>query len=139
MKYAIELERDPSDEKEGILLQGVNEADYKIKKVNPIEYYALFIKDLQGEICGGISIILYYGCVSIDLLWVSPELRDQGWGSKLIEEALLFAKKKECLFATAHTMDWQAVSFYQKLGFHIEFISKGYQYNSELYVLRRNF
>jgi hypothetical protein len=34
-------------------------------------------------------------------------------------------------------MDWEALPFYQKLGYEVEFTREGFQKNSKMYFLRK--
>ena len=79
-----------------------------------------------------------YGCLHIDQLWVSPTLRSQGYGRQLMTKALEFGVAKQCSFATVNTMDWEALEFYQKLGFEIEFKRTGFDHQSIFYFLRKS-
>ena len=47
-------------------------------------------------------------------------------------------KEKEYLFATVNIMDWEALGFYQKLGYEIEFQRMGYLNESTMYFLRKS-
>lgn len=60
----------------------------------PIETFAFFIKDSVGKTRGGCSGITYYGCLYVDLLWVDPQLRGQGWGTKLMAKAEAHGRQK---------------------------------------------
>ena len=48
-------------------------------------------------------------------------------------------KEKGCLFSTVNTMDWEALDFYKKLGYQVEFERRGYVNNSIFYFLLKNF
>jgi ribosomal protein S18 acetylase RimI-like enzyme len=41
-------------------------------------------------------------------------------------------------FVTLTTMDWEALPFYRKLGYEVEFVREGYEKNSKMYALRKN-
>ncbi len=86
---------------------------------------------------GGCEGNALYGCLYIDQIWVSETIRHGGWGNKLINAALDYGKKRGCTFASVNTMDWEALDFYQKLGFTVEFERKGFHKNSVLYSLRK--
>jgi len=38
----------------------------------------------------------------------------------------------------SHTFDWEALDFYKKLGFYVEFERKGFDKNSVFYFLRKD-
>ena len=71
------------------------------------------------------------------MLWVEESIRNQGFGKKIMEEAEKIARERKCAFATLNTMDWEALPFYQKLGYSIEFVREGYEKESKMYMLRK--
>jgi GNAT superfamily N-acetyltransferase len=62
--------------------------------------------------------------------WLVASLRKQGFGKKLLQHIEDHARLQGCHFATVHTMDWEALPFYQKLGYAIELIREGYENDS---------
>ncbi len=41
-------------------------------------------------------------------------------------------------FATVNTMDWEALPFYEKLGYSVEFTREGYDKESKMFMLRKH-
>jgi GNAT superfamily N-acetyltransferase len=129
----------PSSEDISFLLKGINQEAFQKKNQSPIELFAYFIRDDLGILKGGLTGTLYYGCLYIDQLYLIPELRKQGYGTKLIQAVENLAISEGCTFSTVNTMDWEAKGFYEKLGYTVEFERQGYKNNSSLYFLRKNF
>ena len=90
------------------------------------------------NVLGGVKRATYYGCLYVDMLWLKEELRHQGLGTRLMAEAEKIGREHACSFASVNTMDWEALSFYQKLGYEIEFVRDGYEKQSKMYLLRKN-
>ena len=65
-------------------------------------------------------------------------MRHQHLGTRLIASSECLGKEKGCLLATVNTMDWEALGFYQKLGFKIEFQRTGYLNESTMYFLKKS-
>jgi len=122
---------------EEILFRGISEAAFQAKGLSPIRPFSIFIKDQNETIVGGVSGASFYGSLYVDSLWISPALRHLGWGRKLMHEAEQMGKERKARFATVHTMDWEALSFYQKLGYSVEFTREGYDQNSKMFMLRK--
>ena len=78
-----------------------------------------------------------YGSLYIDQLWVEDSLRNLNYGTELITSALQFGVQHKCTFATVNTMSWEALDFYKKMGFEIEFVRGGFKHDSSFYFLRR--
>ncbi|MGN9162828.1 GNAT family N-acetyltransferase [Clostridium sulfidigenes] len=78
------------------------------------------IKGENGDILAGINSVLYcWNCLYIDVLWVKEELRNNGYGSKLLNEVEKIAKEKGCKLIHLVTFDFQAKDFYLKYGYEI--------------------
>ncbi len=125
-------------EYEEILYHGISEKAFQAKGLSPIRPFSIFIKDQKEQVLGGASGTLFYGSLYVDSLWVDATLRNQGWGKKLMYEAEKIGREHGALFVTLNTMDWEALPFYQKLGYSIEFTRKGYEKDSKMFMLRKN-
>lgn len=123
---------------EEVLFKGISEEAFKAKGLPPIRPFSIFIKDQKQSILGGVSGVTFYGSLYIDSLWIHSSLRGQGLGTKLVREAEKIGKERGAHFATLNTMDWEALPFYEKLGYSIEFVREGYDQNSKLYMLRKS-
>ena len=135
--YRFEYQQEPIKEDEQVLFEGINDEAVLKKKMNRINSFGIFIKDIQGFVLGGLNGVTYYGCLYIDMLWLKDELRYQGFGKKLMIEAEKIGLEHQCLFATVNTMDWEALEFYQKIDYEIEFVREGYVKESKMYMLRK--
>jgi len=124
-------------EYEDILYRGISEGAFQAKGLPPIQGFSVFIKDQMGSVRGGVSGIIFYGSLYVDSLCIEKALRGKGWGTKLMKEAEKIGIDSGCRFATLNTMDWEALPFYQKLGYAIEFIREGYDNNSKMFMLRK--
>lgn len=120
-----------------LLFEGVCEEAKQAKGMSRMASFGLSLLDEADKIVGGAQGVIYYGCLYVDMLWVDKRLRSQGWGAKLMAEAEMIGRNQHCTFATVNTMDWEALPFYQKIGYEIEFIRKGYEKESKLYMLRK--
>lgn len=136
-QYEILYQEHVSAEEEEVLLEGVIQAAAIAKGMSRIRPFAFLIKDAAKAILAGAKGVSLYGCLYVDLLWVAPELRHQGLGSKLIHACENLGLERGCTFVTLTTMDWEALPFYQKLGYEIEFVREGYEKNSKMYALRK--
>ena len=138
MHYKIKYEPKPDQKDIQVLGDGI-QAYATLKKNQPkIEFFAFFVRDENNNIMGGCNGSMYYGCHYIDNLWVDQKLRGKKIGTELMKAAERLAREKGCLFSTVNTMDWEALGFYKKLGYEVEFIRKGYLQDSTFYFLRKD-
>jgi ribosomal protein S18 acetylase RimI-like enzyme len=135
--YHLEHYNTIPTEYEGILFKGISEYAFQEKGLPPIQPFSIFIKDQKQNVLGGISGVTFYGSLYIDSLWIDKTLRHRGYGTKLVQEAEKIGKDRGAVFVTLNTMDWEGLSFYQKLGYSIEFVREGYEKDSKMYMLRK--
>ena len=135
--YYFEYQKEPIQEDEQVLFEGITDEAVLKKKMDRITPFGIFIKDSDGVVLGGINGFSCYGCLYVDMLWLKDELRKQGLGKKLMMEAEKIGCERRCTFSTVDTMDWEALPFYQKLGYSIEFVRKGFDKESKMYMLRK--
>lgn len=139
MTTEIIYESKPTSEQMQILYDGLAAHAKLMKGLDPIQSFAYFIKDSNGHIKGGCNGCLFFGCLYVDTLWVDKELRGKKYGTQLMSLAEQFGRKNTATFATVNTMDWEALDFYKKLGYHVEFERHGFVKDSIFYFLRKDF
>ncbi|MDP1834871.1 MAG: GNAT family N-acetyltransferase [Chlamydiales bacterium] len=137
MQYTILPDHNPSAEDESVLMRGLSSHAWIAREQDLMQGFAFFIRDENGKVVGGVKGSTFYGCLYTDLLWVHNDLRGQSWGTQLMALAETIGRERNCTFATVNTMDWEALPFYQKLGYQVEFIREGFRHNSKLYFLRK--
>ncbi len=137
MEYKIIYDLNPKEDDTKILWEGISEHARLMRGHRPGKAFAFFIKDELMQIKGGCSGYIFYGCLSIDLLWIESDLRGQGYGLELMKSAEELSKKNNCHFITVNTMDWEALDFYKKLGYSVEFKRQGFDKEGIFYFLRK--
>lgn len=133
----ITYEENPKPQDIQVLGDGIIEYAKLKKGHGPIEFFAYFIRDENNKIRGGCNGCNLYGCLYIDQLWVHKSLRGKDYGTQLVKAAEQSGKGRGCLFAAVNTMDWEALDFYKKQGFQIEFERHGFLEDSVFYFLRK--
>lgn len=134
--YRIKFKDEIPHKIEMLLFKGISQEAAR-KGMEPIFSFSLSLEDQKHNILGGVTGTIFYGSLYVDMLWVKPNLRNQGWGTKLITEAEKVGRERDCSFVTLNTMDWEALTFYQKLGYAIEFTREGYANESKMFMLRK--
>lgn len=80
----------------------------------------LILSEQEGnEILGGLFGSTNWGWLHVEILAVSPVLRGLGYGARLIEEAHKLAQARGCHSSYLDTFSFQALGFYQGLGYEI--------------------
>lgn len=104
----------------------------------PSETLNLIIKDQDGKIFGGLLGRMYRFALYVNVLWISEEIRGQGYGSKLLEEAEAIVRKKGGKLIHLDTWNFQAPEFYKQHGFEIFGILEGFPEGVKRYFLRKS-
>lgn len=118
--------------------EGLDEQSNITKNFGNIEPFAFAIVDFDGKFYGGLRGVSYYGCLYIDMLWVTSELRGQGFGVKLVKKAEEVAKLRQCNFITVQDFNNQALDFYLKQGYKLIFEQYGFYHNAKMNFLRKD-
>ncbi len=137
-KCILVFEKNPHCEDIQIFYDALMENAKVIKGHKPIEFFAFYIRDEENKIQGGCNGNTLYGCLYIDNLWVTAALRGKGYGTQLMQAAEQYAIEQNCKFIAVNTMDWEALEFYKKLGYFVEFERHGFEKDSIFYFLRKD-
>lgn len=86
---------------------------------SPVDIIPLHVvvKNDFSEIIGGLLAKTWWGGLDIQYLWVAEAHRKTGIGKKLMQMAEREALGRGCHMAYVDTFSFQAIGFYQRLGF----------------------
>ena len=79
---------------------------------------ALLLRD-AGRLVGGLIGESGRSVLYIDMLWLAPEWRHRGLGSRLLLEAEAEAEQRGCRTVWLDTYDFQARPFYERHGYEM--------------------
>ncbi|MGD7044903.1 GNAT family N-acetyltransferase [Jeotgalibacillus proteolyticus] len=102
------------------------------------EEVSLFVKDAQNEVHGGLLGEICWNWLEIHVLILDEEIRQSGYGSKLMKEAEKIARAKNCDFIKVDTLSFQAREFYEKLGYEVFGTLKNVGREHEHYYLKKD-
>lgn len=125
-------------EYEELLSRGISDNAFEAKELPPMAPVSIIFKDEQDKCVGGVTGTIFYGSLYVDTLWVDKSVRRIGLGSRILSEMEKVGRSNGAKFVTLNTMDWEALPFYQKQGYSIEFTREGYSKDSKMYMLRKN-
>lgn len=113
------LDENPSADDFRIVLDGVrnfNRDQTSNERPRPVAY---FLRDQKGQIVGGVQGSLWGRSMHIDALWVVDKHRGQGHGSKLMQKIEAYAAVHGHSLVYLETASFQALPFYEALGYSI--------------------
>jgi GNAT superfamily N-acetyltransferase len=79
----------------------------------------VLLRDANGKLLGGILGLTWWGWLRIDIMWLDDAVRGQDWGTRLLQTAEAEALRRGCHHVFLDTMSFQALPFYQKLGYTV--------------------
>ncbi|MBD2363924.1 GNAT family N-acetyltransferase [Anabaena minutissima FACHB-250] len=138
INLTLTLEDNPDPQDIRTVISKILEYNINSQENEDIAYpLGVFIRDAQGEIVGGLIGKTHWGWLCVSHLWVAEALRGQGYGQQLLLEAEKAAKQRCCSHAYLDTFSFQALGFYQRLGYQIFGVLKDYPPGHERYFLQK--
>jgi ribosomal protein S18 acetylase RimI-like enzyme/ADP-ribose pyrophosphatase YjhB (NUDIX family) len=137
---SFQIKQNPlSDEIKKKIFQGFSEQAIEATGINGLSEDPISFEIFdQNRFVGAIVVQIFWEQLHIKYLFVEKKYRGQGIATQLMEYALEFGKKRGCDFAFVETMSFQALEFYQKNGFVIDFSREGYARNNSFHYLKKD-
>ena len=117
------------------LIRSYNHSKREAAESEPLN---LYIEDDSGEIMAGLVAETFGNWLEIEYLFVKEDLRGQGIGSQLLQQAESEAKKRNCRYVFVNTYQFQAPAFYQKQGYKEVFTLKDYPYTGQRHYYQKD-
>jgi len=138
MTLTLETTENPRPDDFRIILDGVRGYNREQTGNERPRQVACFLRDEAGRVVGGVQGNLWGRSIHIDALWVDERYRGQRRGSELMQAIEQYAAAHNYPLAYLETGSFQALPFYQGLGYRIfgelEEISAGHT----LFFLRKD-
>jgi GNAT superfamily N-acetyltransferase len=113
----IGVERSNAQAVSRALWQGL--VNFNVGQAGPANYErtVMSARDANGRLLGGLILESYWRESYVELLWLSAKARRGGLGSRLLEEAEHFARRRGSRLLHLNTFSFQAPAFYERHGF----------------------
>jgi GNAT superfamily N-acetyltransferase len=128
----------PSPEACDVLRQGLRALNAPMLGPYDARPLGIFAR-ADGALEGGLVGETGRGMLHVDLLWVHPERRGGGLGSRLIALAEAEARSRGCRGVWLDTYDFQARPFYERHGYRVFGELGGYPNGHVRYFLSKMF
>lgn len=115
----ISVEENPSPAELDVIERALvehNEARSEPRNYTPL---AVFLRNAEGQIVGGLRGLTVWGWLFVSQLWVAADLRGQDYGTRLMEAAEREAMTRGCHAAYVDTFSFLALDFYRKVGYTV--------------------
>ena len=98
---------------------------------------AVFVRDPSGRIIGGLLGHVRWRWVYVSKLWLPDETRGHGIGTRVMREIESYARRRRCEGIYLDTFEYQALPFYEKLGYEQFGVLEGYPPGYRQYHLKK--
>lgn len=119
----------------GDLIRSYNCSKREAAESEPLN---LYVEDDSGELMAGIVAETFGNWLEIEYLFVKEDLRGQGIGSQLLQQAESEAKKRNCRSVFVNTYQFQAPTFYEKQGYKEVFTLRDYPYTGQRHYYQKD-
>lgn len=116
-EFKITLTDSPAPEDAKIVREGLENYNTSMGVELDWVSLAIFIRDPEGNVVGGLTGGTYWRWLYVGFFWLAEEIRNQGMGSQLLDQAEKEALKRGCRNAFLDTTSFQSLPFYQKHGY----------------------
>ena len=113
----LQLDLDPASADLEKLTRGLQEHAQAIVPEPGFRPVAVFARDQDNAVVGGVYGRINWDWLSISLLWVHPEQRGSGLGSSLLQRLESEAITMGCKGSHVDTLSYQAREFYEAQGY----------------------
>lgn len=113
----IELQENPEERDRRVVTDGLvafNRGFIGEPNETPL---AVLVRDAHGRVAGGLLGHVRWRWLYVSKLWLPEALRGRGIGTLLIREVEEYAHRRECFGVFLDTFEYQALAFYEKLGY----------------------
>ena len=133
----ITLETNPSPDDEQVVLAGLRAFNVGVIGDPHEQPVDVFARDEAGKVVGGLVGWIKWRWLYVSKLWLPETLRGTGMGTKLMRAAEAHAWERDCLGVYLDTFEYQALPFYQKLGYELYGTLEGFPPGYKQYYLRK--
>ena len=118
-EYVIEVpaELKPSDM--NVIVKGLSEFNAAQANGEMPRYLVITVRDKDQTIVGGLVGATYLGWLQVSAVWMSDALRGKGYGTRLMRRAEAEALERQCPRVFLETLSFQALPFYEKIGYKV--------------------
>ncbi|NUO62009.1 MAG: GNAT family N-acetyltransferase [Gemmatimonadaceae bacterium] len=135
MRLTLDLSPKPSDEQ--VIFAGLRAFNVAVigdPHESPVDVFA---RDENGRVIGGLVGHIKWRWLYVAKLWLPDGLRGTGVGTEIMRMAEEHAWKEGCLGVHLDTFEYQALPFYQKLGYELFGTLEGYPPGYRQYYLKK--
>ena len=128
----------PPDDRLLTVDAGLEQHNYAVAPLAEVRQLAAFATDESGTVVGGAVGRTWGRCCELLQLWVVPDLRSGGVGSRLLRDFEAHARSRGCTTFYLTTLSYQAPEFYRRHGYAVLAQIAGYPDGIVKYLMQRS-
>lgn len=136
--YVVAVETKPEPGDMAAIVRGLTEFNASKAEGETPNYLLVTLRDSHGTVVGGLLGATYLGWLQVTALWLPDALRGGGHGSALMAQAEQEAIRRGCPRVFLETLSFQALPFYEKLGYVIHSRLADFPPGGVRYALTKN-
>jgi ribosomal protein S18 acetylase RimI-like enzyme len=118
-QYLIEVQADLTPGDMNVMVKALSEFNASKVGGEMPRYLMITMRDKEQNLVGGLVGATYLGWLQVHTVWMSDTLRGQGYGTRLTLQAEDEARQRHCPSVFLETFSFQALPFYEKLGYKV--------------------
>jgi GNAT superfamily N-acetyltransferase len=134
----FEVQDNPPAEDARVVDTGLGEANKLAAPIDGVKPLACFARTEAGAVIGGAVGRTWGECCELQQLWVARAHRLHGVGSRLVRMFEARGRERGCRTFYLDTFSFQALSFYQSLGYRAAHEIRGFPDGIVKYLMVRN-
>ena len=135
--YTVTVEEVGPNEDVQRLAQGLTDHALPHTRVPGFRPLGVFMRDTSGTLVGGVWGHVNWNWLSVNLVWLSEELRGAGHGRRLMEALEGAARLRGCAYAHLDTFSYQARPFYERHGYEVFAVLDDYPPGERRFYLKK--
>ncbi|MHB1282723.1 MAG: GNAT family N-acetyltransferase [Metallibacterium scheffleri] len=121
-----------------VVVKGLTEFNSQQSGGDAPNYLLVTVRDNQGTVVGGLLGATYLGWLQVQAVWLPETLRGLDYGTKLMAVAEQEALRRGCPRVFLETLSFQALPFYEKLGYTVFSRLPDFPVGGTRYALTKN-
>lgn len=130
--------KEPSPEERAYLENSINNSNIKLTGIPFGGELAVLVYDERDKRVGGVSGFQWGDALTVEYLWLEEEWRGQDLGTQLLCSIENQAAARGCTQSYLDTYNFQALGFYQKLGYEVVGTLENFPTPYTHYFLKKN-
>ena len=135
--YTVTVEEVSRGDNVQRLSQGLTDHALPHTRVPGFRPLGVFMRDERGRLVGGVWGHVNWNWLSVNLVWLSEELRGAGHGRRLMAALEVAARERGCAYAHLDTFSYQARPFYERLGYEVFAALEDYPPGHRRYFMKK--